>query len=60
MIDTSAALMIALIQQLYQVEQAAVDLDRDGRRALATHPQRLIEQLTPRRWAETFGPQSSV
>jgi hypothetical protein len=34
MIDTAAALMIALIQQLYQVEQAAANLDPDGRRAL--------------------------
>jgi transposase len=34
MIDTAAALMIALIQQLYQVEHAAADLDPDGRRAL--------------------------
>jgi transposase len=34
MIDTAAALMIALIQQLYQVEQAAAELDPDGRRAL--------------------------
>jgi transposase len=34
MIDTTAALMIALIQQLYQVEQAAAELDPDGRRAL--------------------------
>lgn len=34
MIDTAAALMIALIQQLYQVEQAAADLDPDSRRAL--------------------------
>ena len=41
MIDTAAALMIALIQQLYQVEQAAADLDPDGRRALRQ------EQSTP-------------
>ena len=34
LIDTAAALMIALIQQLYQVEQAATELDPDGRRAL--------------------------
>jgi len=33
MTDTSAALMIALIQQLYQVEHDAADLDPDGRRA---------------------------
>jgi transposase len=33
-IDTSAALMIALIQQLYQVEHAAADLDPASRRAL--------------------------
>jgi transposase len=33
MIDTAAALMIALIQQLYQVEHAAADLDAEGRRA---------------------------
>jgi transposase len=32
--DTAAALMIALIQQLYQVEHAAADLDPDGQRAL--------------------------
>jgi transposase len=34
MIDTAAALMIALIQQLYQVEQAAAELDPAGRRTL--------------------------
>ena len=34
MIDTSAALMIALIQQLYEVEHAAVDFDPNVRRAL--------------------------
>ena len=34
MIDTSAALMIALIQQLYEVEHAAADFDPDARRAL--------------------------
>jgi transposase len=34
MIDTSAALMIALIQQLYQVEHAGAELDPDARRAL--------------------------
>jgi transposase len=34
MTDTSAALMIALIQQLYQVEHEAADLNPQGRRAL--------------------------
>lgn len=34
MTDTSAALMIALIQQLYQVEHEAADLDPERRRAL--------------------------
>jgi transposase len=34
MTDTSAALMIALIQQLYQVEHDAADLDPEGRWAL--------------------------
>jgi transposase len=34
MLDTAAALMIALIQQLYQVEHAAGDLDPEARRAL--------------------------
>jgi transposase len=34
LIDTNAALMIALIQQLYEVEHDAVDLDADARRAL--------------------------
>jgi hypothetical protein len=34
MIDTAAALMIALIQQLYQVEHAAADLDPTARRTL--------------------------
>jgi transposase len=34
MLDTAAALMIALIQQLYQVEHAAADLDPEARRAL--------------------------
>jgi transposase len=34
MTDTSAALMIALIQQLYQVERDAADLDAVGRLAL--------------------------
>jgi hypothetical protein len=34
LIDTTAALMVALIQQLYQVEHAAVDLDADPHRGL--------------------------
>jgi hypothetical protein len=34
MTDTSAALMIALMQQLYQVERDAADLDPNGRLAL--------------------------
>lgn len=34
MIDTAAALTIALIQQLYQVEHAAADLDPAARRAV--------------------------
>jgi transposase len=34
LIDTTAALMVALIQQLYQVEHAAVDLDADAHRGL--------------------------
>ncbi len=33
MTDTSAALLVALIQQLYQVERAAAGLDPDARRA---------------------------
>jgi transposase len=32
--DTTAALMIALIQQLYQIERDATELDPDGRQAL--------------------------
>jgi transposase len=32
--DTAAALMIALIQQLYQIERDATELDPDGRHAL--------------------------
>jgi transposase len=32
--DTQAALMVALLQQLYQVERAGVDLDATARRAL--------------------------
>ncbi len=32
MTDTAAALMVALIQQLYQVERAATELDPDARR----------------------------
>src|ERR1700730_8731684 len=42
MIDTAAALMIALIQQLYQVEQAAAELDPDGRRALRQEQSALL------------------
>src|SRR6266705_3454560 len=34
MTETSAALMIALIQQLYQVERDAADVDATARRAL--------------------------
>jgi hypothetical protein len=34
MTDPQAALMVARIQQLYQVEHAAADLDADARRAL--------------------------
>src|SRR4029450_6344425 len=34
MIDSQAALMVARIQQVYQVEHAGADLDRDARRTL--------------------------
>jgi hypothetical protein len=29
---------------------------RDALRRLSTHPHRVIDQLTPRGWTDTFGP----
>ena len=48
--DGSAALMVALIQQLYQIERTAADLPPDGRRALRqAHSTPLLGQLKAER-----------
>src|SRR5439155_12689822 len=33
---------------------------RDVLLRIATHPQRLVDQLTPRSWERTFGPQATA
>jgi transposase len=63
MTDTSAALMIALIQQLYQVEHEAADRDPDSRRALRQEQSvRLLAKIDAERQAlaRTVLPKSPV
>jgi transposase len=55
-----AALLYSLVQSCKLVGVAPFPYLKDVLLRIATHPQRLIDQLTPKRWAETFGSQSSA
>jgi transposase len=52
-----AALLYSLVQSCKLVDVAPFPYLKDVLLRIATHPHRLIAQLTPKRWAETFGPQ---
>src|SRR5437867_13113959 len=55
-----AALLYSLVQSCKLVDVPPFPYLKDVLLRVATHPQHLIEQLTPRRWAETFGPHASA
>ena len=55
-----AALLYSLVQSCKLVDVAPFPYLKDVLLRIATHPHRLIDQLTPQRWAETFGSQPSV
>jgi transposase len=55
-----AALLYSLVQSCTLVDVAPFTYLKDVLLRIATHPHRLIDQLTPKRWAETFGPQASA
>jgi hypothetical protein len=50
-----AALLYSLVQSCKLVDVPPFDYLKDVLLRVATHPHRLIGQLTPKRWAETFG-----
>ena len=52
-----AALLYSIVQSCKLVKVAPFPYLKDVLLRLATHPHRLIDQLTPRRWATIFGPQ---
>lgn len=51
-----AALLYSLVQSCKLIDVPPFAYLKDVLRRLPTHPHRLIAQLTPRGWAETFGP----
>jgi transposase len=55
-----AALLYSLVQSCKLVDVAPFTYLKDVLLRIATHPHRLLDQLTPKRWAETFGPQASA
>ncbi len=55
-----AALLYSLVQSCKLIDVSPFDYLKDVLVRVATHPQRLIHQLTPRGWADTFGPHASV
>ncbi len=50
-----AALLYSLVQSCKLVDVSPFDYLKDVLLRVATHPHLLIGQLTPKRWAETFG-----
>jgi transposase len=50
-----AALLYSLVQSCTLIELSPFDYLKDVLLRVATHPQRLIGDLTPRGWAATFG-----
>jgi transposase len=57
---TRAALLYSLVQSCALIDLSPFDYLKDVLMRVATHPQRLIAQLTPRGWAETFGGQAAA
>ncbi|MPY88275.1 MAG: transposase, partial [Luteitalea sp.] len=55
-----AALLYSLVQSCKLVDVSPFAYLKDVLLRLATHPHRLIDQLTPKGWAKTFGPQASA
>ena len=51
---TRAALLSSLVQRCALIDVSPFDYLKDVLLRVATHPQRLITQLTPAGWAETF------
>lgn len=51
-----AVLLYSLVQSYKLIDVPPVAYLKDVLLRLATHPHRLIDQLTPRGWAKTFGP----
>jgi transposase len=51
-----AALLYSLVQSCKLIDLPPFEYLKDVLRRLATHPHRLIDQLTPRGWAKTFRP----
>jgi transposase len=54
-----AALLYSLVQSCKLVDVPPFAYLKDVLVRLATHPHRLIDQLTPKGWAKTFGPGSA-
>jgi transposase len=55
-----AALLYSLVQSCKLVDVPPFEYLKDVLVRLATHPQRLIGQLTPKGWAEAFGRQAAA
>jgi transposase len=55
-----AALLYSLVQSCKLVDVPPFDYLKDVLLLVATHPQRLIGQLTPKGWAETFRRQAAA
>jgi hypothetical protein len=53
-----AALLYSLVQSCKLIDVSPFDYLKDVLMRVATHPQRLIAQLTPRGWLDTFGRQA--
>jgi transposase len=55
-----AALLYSLVQSCKLADVAPFAYLKDVLLRLPTHPHRLIDQLTPKRWTQIFGPQPSA
>jgi transposase len=55
-----AALLYSLVQSCKLIDVPPFRYLKDVLLRIATHPQRLVDQLIPRGWARTFGPQATI
>jgi hypothetical protein len=55
-----AALLYSLVQSCKLIALPPFPYLKDVLLRIATHPQRLVDQLTPRGWAKAFGPQTTA